>query len=184
MPKQDGVKSTSKGRGKTKLRDKQKRFIEEYLIDLNATQAAIRAGYSEKTAYSIGQENLKKPEVQAAIQEAQNKRSERVQISQDDVLRGLLENIEISMGRKTVIETEISRIDGGAIVSTDIVKKRYEPHAVNKSLELLGKHLGMFSQKVEVSGDLQIEQKTELDLSGLNLEELDQLEALLGKCNS
>lgn len=54
------------------LTDKQQRFVDEYLIDLNATQAAIRAGYSEKTAYSVGHENLKKPEIQKAIQEAQN----------------------------------------------------------------------------------------------------------------
>ena len=53
------------------LTPKQQRFVEEYLIDLNATQAAIRAGYSEKTAYSVGHENLKKPEIQKAIQEAQ-----------------------------------------------------------------------------------------------------------------
>ena len=46
------------------LTPKQQRFVEEYLIDLNATQSAIRAGYSEKTAYSVGHENLKKPEIQ------------------------------------------------------------------------------------------------------------------------
>lgn len=50
------------------MTEKQKRFCEEYLIDLNATQAALRAGYSEKTAYSIGNENLKKPEIQEYIQ--------------------------------------------------------------------------------------------------------------------
>jgi len=55
------------------LTPKQQRFVEEYLIDLNATQAAIRAGYSEKTAYSVGHENLKKPEIQKAIEEAQGK---------------------------------------------------------------------------------------------------------------
>ena len=66
-------KSTSDGVGK--LTDKQKRFVEEYLVDLNATQAAIRAGYSEQTAYSIGQRLLKKVEVQEAIQQAQNNRN-------------------------------------------------------------------------------------------------------------
>ena len=73
------------------LTDKQKRFVEEYLVDLNATQAAIRAGYSEQTAYSIGQRLLKKVEVQEAIQQAQNKRSERTQITQDEVIRRLIE---------------------------------------------------------------------------------------------
>ena len=51
-----------------KMTAKQKRFCDEYLTDLNATQAAIRSGYSEKTAYSIGNENLKKPEIQEYIQ--------------------------------------------------------------------------------------------------------------------
>ena len=55
------------------MTEKQKLFCEEYLIDLNATQAALRAGYSEKTAYSIGNENLKKPEIQEYIQKLPNK---------------------------------------------------------------------------------------------------------------
>ena len=55
------------------LTPKQQLFVAEYLVDLNATQAAVRAGYSEKTAYSVGHENLKKPEVAAAIQEAMDR---------------------------------------------------------------------------------------------------------------
>ncbi|SDG47854.1 terminase small subunit [Desulfosporosinus hippei] len=70
-----------------KLTAKQKKFITEYLIDLNATQAAIRAGYSPKTSYSIGQENLKKPEIQNAIQKAKEKRAERTEITADMVLQ-------------------------------------------------------------------------------------------------
>ena len=54
----------------TNLTPKQQRFVEEYLIDLNATQAAIRAGYSKHTAHSIGHENLSKPEIVAALAEA------------------------------------------------------------------------------------------------------------------
>jgi phage terminase small subunit len=69
------------------LTAKQERFVAEYLIDLNATQAAIRAGYSAKTAYSVGHENLKKPEIAKAIQEANSKRSERSEIAQDRVLQ-------------------------------------------------------------------------------------------------
>ena len=69
-----------------KLTPKQKRFVDEYLIDLNATQAAIRAGYSKKTAYSMGQENLKKPEIKRAIQKAMQKQQERTEITQDRVL--------------------------------------------------------------------------------------------------
>ena len=73
------------------LTPKQQRFVEEYLIDLNATQSAIRAGYSEKTAKSIGQENLTKPDIQKAIEEAQNKRQEQTQIDAAYVLKRLVE---------------------------------------------------------------------------------------------
>lgn len=150
MAKKDEGKSASKGVGK--FTDKQKRFIEEYLIDLNATQAAIRAGYSEDTAKEMGYENLTKPHIQEAIQEAQNKRSERTQITQDDVIRRLIEIADISTGKKAITETEIARTEGGVIVGTDVTKTCFEPHAANKALELLGKHLGMFRDKVEVSG--------------------------------
>lgn len=150
MIKKDEGKSTSKGVGKSKLKGKQLRFVEEYLIDLNATQAAIRAGYSEKTAYSIGQENLKKPEIQEAIQEAQNKRAERVNVTQDDVLKGLLEIISMSTGKQKITETELSKVDG-SIIPIDVEKTCFEPHAANKALELLGKHLGMFKDKVDVT---------------------------------
>lgn len=72
-----------------RLTEKQKRFVEEYLVDLNATEAAKRAGYSEKTAYSIGFENLRKPEIQEAIQVAMDARAERTGITQDRVLQEL-----------------------------------------------------------------------------------------------
>lgn len=69
------------------LTPKRQRFVEEYLVDLNATQAAIRAGYSKASAYSVGQETLKKPEVAKAISDLQAARSERTGITADDVLR-------------------------------------------------------------------------------------------------
>lgn len=69
------------------MTEKQKRFCEEYLIDLNATQAAIRAGYSEKTANRIASENLTKPDIQKALQKASESRSKRTEITQDMVLR-------------------------------------------------------------------------------------------------
>lgn len=69
---------------------RQRRFVEEYLVDLNATDAAKRAGYSPRTAYSIGQENLKKPEVLAAIETAKDERAKRVQVRADEVLRELV----------------------------------------------------------------------------------------------
>jgi phage terminase small subunit len=68
---------------------KQQRFVEEYLIDLKGTQAAIRAGYCEKTANRIASENLSKLDVQAAISEAQRRRAERTRITQDRVVEAL-----------------------------------------------------------------------------------------------
>lgn len=148
------VKEKSTSKGVVKLTDKQKRFIEEYLVDLNATQAAIRAGYSEKTAYSIGEENLKKPEIKRAIEDAQLNRSSRVQITQDDVIRMLIENIEKSSGAKQVVITQTRKSEDGEFVGDDVAQFVYEPSSVNKALELLGKHLGMFKDKLDLtSGD-------------------------------
>ena len=75
--------------GDVALTEKQARFVAEYLVDLDATKAAKRAGYSEKTAYSIGFENLRKPEIQEAIQIAMDARAKRTGITQDRVLQEL-----------------------------------------------------------------------------------------------
>ncbi|UTY50438.1 terminase small subunit [Sinorhizobium fredii] len=80
---------TEKDDWENELTPKQRAFVREYLIDLNATQAAIRAGYSEKTAYSIGEENLRKPEIAAAIQSAMDLRAKRTEITADRVLQEL-----------------------------------------------------------------------------------------------
>ena len=107
-----------------KLTPKQQRFVDEYLIDLNATQAAIRAGYSEKTAYSIGDENLKKPEIKKAIEQAQQERQKRTLVTQDDVIRGLL--------------TEAEWQGEGSSHSARVSAWAH-----------LGKHLNMFTDKVD-----------------------------------
>ena len=119
------------------LTPKQQRFVEEYLIDLNATQAAIRAGYSEKTAQEIGSENLSKPMVAKAIAEAQEKLSNKAQVTVEMVVQGLLnEAKDLSEG-----STQSARVAAWA-------------H--------LGKHLGMFKDKVEHSGKLEIESLSSL----------------------
>lgn len=139
------------------LTDKQRRFVDEYLIDLNATQAAIRAGYSEKTAYSIGSENLTKPEIQIAIAEAQAKRAERVQVDQDYVLKTIVDTVERCKQAKQVYDRS------GGIVMTETPDGdlapmyKYDASSVLKGAELLGRHLGMFTDKVEMSGKVAID---------------------------
>ena len=111
----------------TGLTDKQQRFVDEYLIDLNATQAAIRAGYSEKTAKEIGSENLTKPNIAKAIQEAQSRLSNKAQVTVEMVVQGLLKEAQdYAEG-----STQSARVSAWA-------------H--------LGKHLGMFTEKVQHSG--------------------------------
>lgn len=147
------------------LTQKQKRFVAEYLIDLNATAAAKRAGYSEKTAYSIGVENLKKPEIQFAIQEAQTERQKRTEITQDMVLRetAKLAFFDIrKMFDKSGKPLDISQLDAdtaAALVGLDVQDvsdndgdyvgfvKKYKMADKIKALELLGKHLGTWEPK-------------------------------------
>jgi phage terminase small subunit len=108
-----------------KLTEKQKRFCEEYLIDLNATQSAIRAGYSPKTAYRIGAELLQKTSVAEYLKTLREEQSKRTGITADEVL----------------IELRNVAFAKAEILGRDKVK----------ALELLGKHLGMFEEKVSVS---------------------------------
>lgn len=134
------------------LTDKQKRFVEEYLIDLNATQAAIRAGYSAKTAGSIGEENLKKPEIKAAIGKAMAERSERTQIDQAYVIRAIQETIERCAQAKPVVDL-FGRPITIETPSGDLAAAfKFQPMAVLKGAELLGKHLGMFVDRHEHTG--------------------------------
>ena len=91
------------------LTEKQKRFCEEYLVDLNATQAAIRARYSKKSAYSIGQENLQKKEIRRYISESMKARSLRTQVTADRVLQELA---KIAFAREGVkIKDKLKALD-------------------------------------------------------------------------
>lgn len=160
------------------LTPKQQRFVEEYLIDLNATQAAIRAGYSEKTAKSVGHENLTKPDIQKAIEEAQNKRQEQTQIDAAYVLKRLVEIDQMDVldimddqmkirpvnewpkvWRQYVVNLENLELSDGE----GCFKKIKWPDKV-KNLELLGRHVsvGAFKDKVEHSGKLEIQSLSDL----------------------
>lgn len=137
----------------SKLTAKQQRFVEEYLIDLNATQAAIRAGYSEKTAQEQSSRLLSNVMVQAAIQEAQNKRAERTEITQDYVLNNIKSVVERCMQAEAVFNRDGSPL---LIKSADgdwVPAFAFKEVGALKGLELLGKHLGMFKDNVVHSGD-------------------------------
>ena len=111
------------------LTAKQQCFVAEYLIDLNATQAAIRAGYSRKAARTIGPENLSKPDIARAIAAAFSARSQRTEITQDMVVAELA-----SIGFAEIPEAPIRVPDKIA------------------ALDKLGRHLGMFVQRIEHAG--------------------------------
>lgn len=134
------------------LTPKQQRFVEEYLIDLNATQAAIRAGYSEKTARKIGSENLTKLDIQEAIQEARNKLSERTEITQDYVLTNIQKVIERCMQHEAVQARDGSPLLVEGPEGDLACLFEFKENGALKGLELLGKHLGMFKEKMEITG--------------------------------
>ena len=127
-----------------KLTAKQQIFIMEYLTDMNATQAAIRAGYSAKTAYSIGQENLKKPEIKEAISAAVSEREKRTEITADFVIMKLIEIVDRCMQRAPVFRQGEQLVDEqGRNVWT------FDAKNALKALELLGRNLGMFVDRRE-----------------------------------
>ncbi len=145
-----------------RLTDKQDKFVDEYLVDLNATQAAIRAGYSQKTAYRIGAENLRKPQIQKKIQEKMQERQQRTEVTQDRVVRELAtiafakatDYAEIRNGIVYIKDTEgLSEDQIRAIAG---IKKRANGIEVKlndkeKALELLGRHLGMWNDKLDIN---------------------------------
>jgi phage terminase small subunit len=202
------------------LSDKHKRFVEEYLIDLNATQAAIRAGYSAKTAHSQGPRLLEHVGVAAAIAAGQAARSKRTEITADRVLQELAK-IGFSDIRRAVrwasqpVETDLepdeeleAQPHGGALkrsrlsgvnvvelvgsdeidddtaaaiseVSQTTAGLKIKLHDKKGALVDIGRHLGMFTDKVEHTGanggPIQSEMRAAVDLSGLTA---DQLRAL------
>lgn len=157
-----------------KLTPKQERFVAEYLVDLNATAAAKRAGYNEKTAYSMGQRLLKNVEVQKRVQEANIARQERTEITQDMVLRETAKLAFFDVrkmfdsGGKPLDISELDDASAAALVGLDVQDvyetigdkkvfvgyiKKYKMADKLKALELLGKHLGTWEPKGVKLGD-------------------------------
>jgi phage terminase small subunit len=163
------------------LTAKQQLFVDEYLIDLNATQAAIRAGYSERTARKIGNENLTKPDIAKKIQEAMNNRSKRTEITADMVLKeyaklgfsNITDYLSVEVKLVTVDRdsegkpiTELQQVV--SIFETDMVPEdkmravaeikqtkegiALKLHDKKGALDSMARHLGMFVDKSEITG--------------------------------
>jgi phage terminase small subunit len=179
------------------LTEKQKRFVNEYLIDLNATQAAIRSGYSENTAAEQGNRLLRNVKVQEAIESRMKEREERTEITQDRVLLELAA-IAFANGAdySKIVTKQGHDIDGNPVEYSDVELKNTDELTAEqkkaiagikqtkfgivvetcdkvKALELLGKHLGMFRDKVELSGEVRSEKLSDVlaQLGGEGLEE-------------
>lgn len=162
-----------------RLTQKQRHFVQEYLVDLNATQAAIRAGYSERTAHVQGPRLLGNVRVQVAIQEALKKREQRTEITQDRVLTELAkigfadirdyleyktEKTVVAYGddgepiidyRQIIDVIDSKNVDTSVIQEVSISKDgtfKFKLYDKQKALNDIGRHLGMFVDKTEVSG--------------------------------
>lgn len=162
------------GKPKDKLTDKQKAFILEYLVDLNATKAAIRAGYSETSARQTAHDTLNNPVVAAEVQRHMDARAERVGVNSETVLRELL---KIAMTDVRKLYSESGSLlppqewpdDVAKSVSAVDIEDLYEGYGEEreqightkkvklwdktKALELLGRHLKLFTDKIEVKAD-------------------------------
>ena len=131
-------------------------FVEEYIIDLNATQAAIRAGYSKKTAGQIGEQNLKKLEIQQAINEKLAEKKEKLIMKQDEILERLTQQ-----GRRESTDYQVAIVEEmlfdendkpmGVIKKAKVVETPTQNKDVIKALETLGKYYVMWTDKQEVT---------------------------------
>lgn len=155
-----------------KLTPKQARFVAEYLIDLNATQAAIRAGYSANRADAMGHENLRKPEISAAVQQSMHKREQRTEITQDRVLAEYAKLAFLDPRRfydssgglipvpllpadvaaaLSSMEVSTARSDGeDGPTFADVTKIKFSDKKA--ALDSVARHLGMFKDRVELTG--------------------------------
>lgn len=170
-----------------KLTPKQERFVEEYLIDLNATQAAIRAGYSPKTANEQGSRLLANVSIRACIDQAMAERSKRTGVNADRVLielarLGFVNATDVINMDTASIKESANRDDTAAIASIkvktiptegggEITEREIKLYDKTKNLELIGKHLGMFKDKLEIDANVKSTAKLDSILEQLTDDE-------------
>ena len=131
---------------------KQKRFCDEYLIDLNATQAAIRAGYSEKNARNIASENLAKPNIREYIDERMAEKEKELIADQNEVLKYLT---SVLRGESQSTEIVVEGVGEGCSEARTIQKEPSEKDRL-KAAELLGKRYGLYTDRVEADVDMEL----------------------------
>lgn len=125
-----------------KLTSKEELFVREYLVDLNATGAAVRAGYSQRTARQISSRLLTKQHVQAALKCAMEARRKRLELDADWILERLKMNVERSLQAIPVVGSD----------GTPTGEFRYEGAVANQALKLIGDHIGFFKSSPEEAG--------------------------------
>lgn len=131
---------------------KQQRFCDEYLISLNATQAAIKAGYSKKNANNIASENLAKPNIKAYIEQRMAEKEKELIADQDEVLKYLTSVIR-GQSRSSVVVVENI---GDFMSEAREVKKAPDEKERLKAAELLGKRYGIYTDKVDQTVDMDL----------------------------
>jgi phage terminase small subunit len=156
------------------LSEKHELFVMAYLKNLNATEAAIEAGYSEKSARVQGSRLLTNADIRARIDELLERRKEKMELDADFVIGRLLEISEMCMRAKPVMKWDYEERQ---LVETG--EYTFDSSGANKAMELIGKHMGMFKEKIEHSGGVTHEHKH--DLRKLDPKELAQLENILSK---
>lgn len=124
------------------LTPRQSLFVAEYLVDLNGTQAAIRAGYSQKSAGRFAQELLAKTHIAEAVTAARGKREKSTEVNAAWVLERLRENVDRAMQAEPVLDK----------LGNETGEYAYQGSVANRALELLGKHHGLFAERTEHSG--------------------------------
>ena len=151
-------KKTKSRPGKNGLTDKQKRFCDEYLCDMNATQAAIRAGYSKRTAYRTGADNLKKPQIRAYIDKRMAEKDAELIATQNEVLQYLT---SVMRGKSVAVEVVVDG-DGAKLIE----KEPSEMERI-KAADQLAKCHGLYRDKDKMKIDLE---RLEIEKQRLELE--------------
>lgn len=134
------------------LTEKQKRFCDEYIIDLNGTQAAIRAGYAKSNAKQQANVNLKKPYIREYLDELMAEKKSKLIAQQDEVLE-YLTSVMRGKAKSSVVVVEG---EGEGISAAKIIEKPPDEKERLKAAELLGKRYGAFTDKTEITGELPV----------------------------